>query len=154
MTWSAGRPSPTRRWRRAWSRPSPPPAPKTHPVDLDLVPGATFCHPRVASVGLTRGPGERAGPRCEDREARSAESGPAPSTTTATAWSSWSWTRYGEIVGAHIVGNRACDMIAELVAVMALEGGIQELQRIMHHPTISEAVLDAAGAVDKWATHA
>ena len=62
---------------------------------------------------------------------------------------------YGEIVGAHIVGNSACDMIAELVAVMALEGGIQELQRIMHpHPTISEAVLDAARAVDKWATHA
>ena len=41
------------------------------------------------------------------------------------------------------------------VAVIALEGGIQELQRIVHpHPTISEAVLDAARAVDKWATHA
>ena len=63
--------------------------------------------------------------------------------------------KYGEIVGAHIVGNRACDMIAELVAVIALEGGYQELARIVHpHPTISEAVLDAARAVDGWATHA
>ena len=53
--------------------------------------------------------------------------------------------KYGEILGAHIVGNRACDMIAELVATMALEGGYQELARIVHpHPTVSEAVLDAA----------
>ena len=54
-------------------------------------------------------------------------------------------SKYGEILGAHIVGNRACDMIAELVATMALEGGYQELARIVHpHPTISEAILDAA----------
>ena len=44
---------------------------------------------------------------------------------------------------------------AGAVAVMALEGGIQELQRIMHpHPTISEAVVEGARAVDGWATHA
>ena len=63
--------------------------------------------------------------------------------------------KYGEILGAHIVGNRACDMISELVVAQALEGGYQELARIIHpHPTISEAVLDAARAVDGWATHA
>jgi len=46
-------------------------------------------------------------------------------------------------------------MIAELVAAMALEGGYQELARIAHpHPTISEAILDAARAVDGWAIHA
>jgi dihydrolipoamide dehydrogenase len=64
-------------------------------------------------------------------------------------------SKYGEILGAHIVGNRACDMIAELVATMALEGGYQELARIVHpHPTISEAIFEAARAVDGWATHA
>ena len=63
-------------------------------------------------------------------------------------------SEYGEILGAHIVGNRACDMISELVDTMALEGGYQELARIVHpHPTISEAVLDAARAVDGWAIH-
>ena len=63
-------------------------------------------------------------------------------------------SEYGEIVGAHVVGNRACDMIAELIDTIALEGGYQELARIVHaHPTISEAVLDAARAVDGWATH-
>ena len=56
-------------------------------------------------------------------------------------------SEYGEIVGAHIVGNRACDMIAELVDTIALEGGYQELARTIHpHPTISEAILDAARA--------
>ena len=63
--------------------------------------------------------------------------------------------QYGEILGAHVVGNRACDMISELVVTMALEGGYQELARIIHpHPTMSEAGLDAARAVDGWATHA
>ena len=61
---------------------------------------------------------------------------------------------YGEIVGAHVVGNRACDMVAELVDTIALEGGYQELARIVHpHPTISEAILDAARAIDGWAIH-
>ena len=56
--------------------------------------------------------------------------------------------------GADFVGNRACDMISELVSVIELEGGYQELARIVHpHPTISEAILDAARAVDGWATH-
>jgi len=55
-------------------------------------------------------------------------------------------SKYGEILGAHIVGNRACDMIAELVATMALEGGYQELARIVHpHPTISEAISTPPG---------
>ena len=63
-------------------------------------------------------------------------------------------SEYGEILGAHIVGNRACDMISELVDTIALEGGYQELGRIIHpHPTISEAILEAARAVDGWAIH-
>jgi dihydrolipoamide dehydrogenase len=62
---------------------------------------------------------------------------------------------HGGIIGAHIVGNRACDMISELVSVMALEGGHAELARTVHpHPTISEAVQEAARAVEGWATHA
>ena len=46
-------------------------------------------------------------------------------------------------------------MISELVATQALEGGYQELARVIHpHPTLSEAVMEAARAVDGWATHA
>jgi len=128
----------------------------THPVDIDLIAGATFCHPQVASVGLTEAEAKEKG--LEVKVAKFKLGGVGASAVyddrdgmvklVAEA-------KYGEIVGAHIVGNRACDMISELVVTMALEGGYQELARIVHpHPTISEAVLDAARAVDGWATHA
>jgi len=129
---------------------------ETHPVDVHLVPAATFCEPQVASVGLTEAQAKEtdkeikvgkfklgaigAGTVYDDRD------GLVKIVADA---------QYGEILGAHVVGNRACDMIAELVDTMALEGGYQELARIVHaHPTISEAVLDAARAVDGWAIHA
>lgn len=126
------------------------------PVNLDLIPGATFCHPQVASVGLTEAQAKEAG---HDVKVGKFKLGGVGAGTVYDDRDGMVKLvvdkKYGEIVGAHIVGNRACDMIAELVAVMALEGGIQELQLIMHpHPTISEAVLEGARAVDKWATHA
>ena len=128
----------------------------THPVDLDLIPGATFCHPQVASVGLTEAQAKEKGLDIKTGKLKLGGVGAGTVYDDRDGMVKLVVDKeYGEIVGAHIVGNRACDMIAELVAVMALEGGIQELQRIMHpHPTISEAVLDAARAVDKWATHA
>jgi len=128
----------------------------THPVDQNLVAGATFCHPQVASVGLTEAAAKEAGHEVKVGKLKLGAVG------GATVYDDKDGLvklvvdpKYGEILGAHIVGNRACDMIAELVATMALEGGYQELARIVHpHPTISEAILDAARAVDGWATHA
>jgi dihydrolipoamide dehydrogenase len=129
---------------------------ETHPVDQNLVAGATFCHPQVASVGLTEAAAKEAGHDIKIGKLKLGGVG------AATVYDDKDGlvklvvdSKYGEILGAHIVGNRACDMIAELVATMALEGGYQELARIVHpHPTISEAILDAARAVDGWATHA
>lgn len=128
----------------------------THPVDIDLIPGATFCHPQVASVGLTEAEAKEAG---HDVKVGKFKLGGVGASAVYDDREGMvkiiADSKYGEIVGAHIVGNRACDMISELVNVMALEGGYQELARIVHpHPTISEAVLDAARAVDGWATHA
>jgi len=128
----------------------------THPVDIDLVPGATFCHPQVASVGLTEAEAKEAGHDVKIGKFKLGGVG------AGTVYDDREGivkivgdSKYGEILGAHIVGNRACDMIAELVDTKALEGGYQELARIIHpHPTISEAVLDAARAVEGWATHA
>jgi dihydrolipoamide dehydrogenase len=128
----------------------------THPVDQNLVAGATFCHPQVASVGLTEAAAKEAGHDVKIGKLKLGGVG------AATVYDDKDGlvklvvdSKYGEILGAHIVGNRACDMIAELVATMALEGGYQELARIVHpHPTISEAIFEAARAVDKWATHA
>ncbi len=128
----------------------------THPVDQNLVAGATFCHPQVASVGLTEAAAKEAGHEVKVGKLKLGGVG------AATVYDDKDGlvklivdAKYGEILGAHVVGNRACDMIAELVATIALEGGYQELARIVHpHPTISEAILDAARAVDGWATHA
>ena len=129
---------------------------ETHPVDQNLVPGATFCHPQVAGVGLTEAAAKQAG---HDVKVGKLKLGAVGGATVYDDKDGMVKlvvdSKYGEILGAHIVGNRACDMIAELVATMALEGGYQELARIVHpHPTISEAIFEAARAVDKWATHA
>jgi dihydrolipoamide dehydrogenase len=128
----------------------------THPVDQNLVPGATFSHPQVASVGLTEAAAKEAG---HDVKVGKFKLGGVGGATVYDDKDGLvkvvADSRYGEILGVHIVGNRACDMIAELVATMALEGGYQELARIVHpHPTISEAIFEAARAVDGWATHA
>jgi dihydrolipoamide dehydrogenase len=129
---------------------------ETHPVDQNLVAGATFCHPQVASVGLTEAQAKEAGHEVKVGKQKIAGEG------AGTVYDDKDGlvklvveAKYGEILGAHVVGNRACDMIAELVAVMELEGGYQELARTVHpHPTVSEAILDAARAVDGWAIHA
>jgi dihydrolipoamide dehydrogenase len=127
----------------------------THPIDVDLVAGATFCHPQVASVGLTEQAAKDAGK--DVKVARMKLGGVGASAVYEDRDGLVKLvvdSEYGEIIGAHIVGNRACDMIAELVDTIALEGGYQELARIIHaHPTISEAILDAARAVDGWAIH-
>ena len=128
----------------------------THPVNQDQLVGATFTHPQVASIGLTEQAAKDAG--YEVKVGKQKISGEGAGTVYDDKDGIVKLVidaKYGEVLGAHIVGNRACDMIAELVATMALEGGAQELQRIVHpHPTVSEAVLDAARAVDGWAIHA
>ena len=129
---------------------------ETHPVDQRLVAGATFCHPQVVSVGLTEAAAKEAGHEVKIGKLKLGGVGGATVYDDKDGMVKLVVdSKYGEILGAHIVGNRACDMIAELVATMALEGGYQELARIVHpHPTISEAIFEAARAVDKWATHA
>jgi dihydrolipoamide dehydrogenase len=129
---------------------------ETRPVHQDLVAGATFCHPQVASVGLSQAAAEAAGHEIKVGKQKIAGEG------AGTVYDDKDGlvklvveAKYGEILGAHIVGNRACDMIPELVAAIELEGGYQELARTVHpHPTVSEAILDAARAVDNWAIHA
>jgi dihydrolipoamide dehydrogenase len=128
----------------------------THPVDVNLVPGATFCHPQVASVGLTEKEAKESGREVKVGKFKLGGAGASVVyDDRAGLVKIIGDPEYGEILGAHIVGNIACDMISEFVDTMALEGGYQELGRIIHpHPTMSEAVLDAARAVEGWAIHA
>jgi dihydrolipoamide dehydrogenase len=128
----------------------------THPINVGLIPGATFCHPQVASVGMTEKEAKAAGRQVKIGKFKLGGAGASVVyEDRAGLVKIVGDPEYGEILGAHIVGNIACDMISEFVVTMALEGGYPELARIVHpHPTMSEAVLDAARAVDGWATHA
>jgi dihydrolipoamide dehydrogenase len=126
-----------------------------HPLDYEAIPGATFCMPQVASFGLT--------------EAEAKERGvdvaigrfPMGGVGAATVYGDRKGmvkivgdARYGELVGAHIVGVRAAEMIAELVVARELEGGFEEVARTVHpHPTFSEAVMEGARATAGWAIH-
>ena len=129
---------------------------ETTPIDREGIPGATFTHPQVASVGLTEADAKEAGHDVKTSKFKLGGVGAGAVYDDRDGMVKLVVDKqYGEILGAHIVGNRACDMIAELVAVKELEGGYQELARIVHpHPTISEAIPEAARAIDKWAIHA
>ena len=62
--------------------------------------------------------------------------------------------QYGELLGGHVVGAKATELIQELVNVKALEGGYPEVARMIHgHPTFSEAVMEACRAADGWLIH-
>jgi dihydrolipoamide dehydrogenase len=127
----------------------------THPIEYPDIPRATFCTPNVASFGLTEQQAKDAGKQVKTSRMKLGGVGAAAVYDDRDGIVKLVIDpEYGEILGAHIVGNRACDMISELVDTIALEAGYQELGRIIHpHPTISEAIPEAARAIDGWAIH-
>jgi dihydrolipoamide dehydrogenase len=125
-------------------------------VRRDRIPSCTYTDPQIGSVGLT--------------ESQSKENGlevkvgkfPFAGNSKATIVGSHdgfvkivSEAKYGEILGVHIIGPQATELIAEAVAVMTLEGTVDELMFMIHaHPTLSESLLDAYGAVEGMAINA
>jgi dihydrolipoamide dehydrogenase len=128
---------------------------QTHPIAYVDIPRATFCTPNVGSFGLT--------------EAQAREQGydvivgkvPYGAVGGGIVYGDRSGmvklvgeSKYGELLGGHIVGARATELIQELVNVRALEGGFAEVARTIHgHPTLSEAVMEAGRAADGWLIH-
>jgi dihydrolipoamide dehydrogenase len=128
---------------------------QTQALAHEDIPRATFCTPNVGSFGLT--------------EAQAREQGhdvvvgkvPYGAVGGGTVYGDRTGlvklvgeSRYGELLGGHIVGARATELIQELVNVRALEGGFAEVARIVHgHPTLSEAVMEAGRAADGWLIH-
>lgn len=125
------------------------------PLNHRLIPQATFCAPPVASVGLT--------------ETQARDQGYELLVGTARYGSVGAGTvfgerdglvkligeaRYGELLGAHIVGVKAPELIQELVTTQALEGGLPELATTVHgHPTLSETIQEAARDAQGWMVH-
>jgi len=128
---------------------------ETHPIDYVDVPRATFCLPNVASFGLTEA---QAREQDYDVVVGKVQYGAVGAGTVygdrAGLIKIVGEKTYGELLGGHIVGSRATELIQELVNVRALEGGYPELARTIHgHPTLSEAVMEAARATDGWLIH-
>jgi dihydrolipoamide dehydrogenase len=128
---------------------------ETHPLEYIDIPRATFCTPNVGSFGLTE---EQAREQGMDVVVGKVPYGAVGGGTVYGDRGGMvkiiGDKRYGELVGGHIVGSRATELIQELVNAKALEGGFQEVARTVHgHPTLSEAVMEAARAADGWLIH-
>jgi dihydrolipoamide dehydrogenase len=115
-------------------------------VDYNNIPSVTYCHPEVASVGLTEAAAREKG--------HDVEIGTFPWSANGRARTAGETEgfvkivrdkKYSEILGAHIVGPHASELIAEFVVGRHLESTVEEMEKAMHpHPTLSEAIAEAA----------
>jgi dihydrolipoamide dehydrogenase len=125
------------------------------PINYRQIPNCTYCEPEIASAGLTERQAREAGYNVKVGKF------PFVGNSKATILGLQegfvkivSDERYGEILGVHMIGPRVTEMIAEAVAVMRLEGTVEDLERTIHpHPTLTEAVPEAAHAVHGMAIH-
>jgi dihydrolipoamide dehydrogenase len=128
---------------------------ETHPIEYVDIPRATFCYPNVGSFGLTEEQARDAGHDVVVGKLSFGAVGAGTVYGDRTGLVKIVGDRtYGELLGGHIIGSRATELIQELVNVRALEGGFGEVARIVHgHPTLSEAVMEAARDADGWVIH-
>ena len=125
------------------------------PINLRLVPNCTYCDPEVASVGLTEAKAREAGYDVKVGKFPFSASGKARILGEEEGFVKIvSEGKYDEILGVHIIGPHATELIAEACVAMQLESTAEELGRTMHaHPTVSEAVMEAAEGVHGLAVH-
>jgi dihydrolipoamide dehydrogenase len=126
------------------------------PVRRDRVPGATFTEPQIGSVGLTEAQAKEKGFEVKIGKFPFAGNSKATIVDGHDGFIKIvSDAKYGEILGIHILGPQATEMVAEAVAVLELEGTVEELMFAIHaHPTLGEAMLDAYGAVEGMSINA
>jgi dihydrolipoamide dehydrogenase len=121
---------------------------RPEPIDYSSIPGCTYCQPQVASVGLTE---EQA--KAEGREVTIGRFPFRPLGKAVAIGETEGMvklifdTRYGELLGAHILGSEATELIAELALAKRLEATGKSIFSTVHaHPTLSEAIMEAAAA--------
>jgi dihydrolipoamide dehydrogenase len=121
-----------------------------HPEALDYqnIPGCTYCSPEIASVGHTEASAKEAGYELKIGKFPFSASGKASAAGHKDGFVKLIFdAKYGEILGAHMIGANVTEMIAEIVAIRKLESTGHELIKTVHpHPTMSEAIMEAAAA--------
>ncbi|MGE4288045.1 MAG: dihydrolipoyl dehydrogenase [Salinivirgaceae bacterium] len=119
-----------------------------HPVDYSNIPGCTYTIPEVASVGMTEKAAKEAGYQIKVGKFPFTASGKASAAGAKEGFAKLIFDeKYGELLGAHLIGANVTEMIAELVVAKKLETTGHELIKAIHpHPTMSEAIMEAAAA--------
>lgn len=118
------------------------------PIDYGNIPGCTYCSPEVASVGYTEQAAKDEGLDIKIGKFPFSASGKASAAGHKEGFVKLIFdAKYGELLGAHMIGYNVTELIAEIVAIRKLETTGEELIKTIHpHPTMSEAVMEAAAA--------
>ncbi len=119
-----------------------------HPIDYGNIPSCTYCVPEVASVGLTEQGAKDAGYEIKVGKFPFSASGKASAAGDKSGFVKLIFdAKYGELLGAHMIGQNVTEMIAEIIAVRKMETTGHEIIKTIHpHPTMSEAIMEAAAA--------
>ena len=118
------------------------------PLNYQNIPGCTYCSPEVASVGMTEKAAKEAGIEIKIGKFPFSASGKASASGAKDGFVKLIFdAKYGELLGGHLIGANVTEMIAEIVALRKLETTGEELIKTVHpHPTMSEAIREAAAA--------
>lgn len=118
------------------------------PIDYNNIPGCTYCTPEVASVGYTEQGAKAAGYELKVGKFPFSASGKASAAGAKDGFIKLIFdAKYGELLGAHMIGANVTEMIAEIVVARKLETTGHEMIKAVHpHPTLSEAIMEAAAA--------
>ena len=127
----------------------------TQPLNYNNVPGCTYCQPQIASIGLTEDKARAGGHELNIGRFPYSASGKARAIGEREGLVKLIFDKkYGELLGAHIIGADATELIAELGLAKSLESTSIELNKTMHaHPTLAEMIMEAAGAAAGEAIH-
>ena len=126
-----------------------------NPIPIDAFPGCTYCQPQVASIGLTEEKAKEAGVAYKIGKFPFAASGKAVAANHSEGFVKIIvGEEYGEILGAHIIGSDATELMTEYGLGRKLEATVDEIHQTIHaHPTMSEALAEAAASVHGEAIH-
>ena len=118
------------------------------PLDYNNIPGCTYCIPEIASVGLTEKAATEAGHQIKVGKFPFSASGKASAAGAKEGFVKLIFdAKYGELLGAHMIGYNVTELIAEIVVARKLETTGHEMIKSVHpHPTMSEAIMEAAAA--------
>jgi dihydrolipoamide dehydrogenase len=118
------------------------------PIDYNNIPSCTYCSPEVASVGMTEAQAKAAGHNIKVGKFPFSASGKAKAAGHSDGFVKLIFdAKYGELLGGHMIGANVTEMIAEIVSIRKLETTGHEIIKTVHpHPTMSEAIMEAAAA--------